>query len=194
MVLAGAIAAASWAVQPSQVITGLLPSKGAATAPEGAGRLCATYPWACAKTGNRVTIDAQMLDVIKGVNSRVNSRVAPVSDLDQYGTVERWALPTARGGDCEDYALLKKKELIAAGVAPEQLLIATVLDRNRQSHAVLIVRTSKQDLVLDNTTGRILAWQQTGYSYLRLQNPAQPSAWLAVLAGGLFKDGAVPSS
>lgn len=191
LVLAAAVAAPAMASESRPSVAGLLPVKESVGAPQGASSLCATYAWACAKAGKRVTVDAAMLQVIKDVNSRVNRAVRPVNDITQYGTAERWALPTRRGGDCEDYALLKKKELIAAGLAPEQLLIATVLDRKRQSHAVLVVRTGKQDIVLDNLTGRIMPWQQTGYTFLRVQNPAKPSGWVAVLAGGIFNDDAV---
>ncbi len=92
----------------------------------------------------------------------------------------------AARGDCEDYALYKKRELIRLGIPPEQLLIAAVLDKQRRIHAVLVVRTGSQDLVLDNLTSRIVPWNRTGYTFLRLQDPDQPSRWVAVYAGGMF--------
>jgi predicted transglutaminase-like cysteine proteinase len=192
MVLALALAGtAAQASEPRASSTGLLPVREVAGPPPGAVGLCSTYGWACAKSGKRTTVDARALETMKTINARVNRTVRPVADTVQYRRAENWSLPTARGGDCEDYALLKKKELIAAGFAPEQLLIATVLDRRGRSHAVLVVRTGRQDLVLDNLTGRILPWQQTGYTFLRLQNPARPAGWVAVLAGGIFQDDAV---
>lgn len=194
LVLSAAVASGAMASDARPAAAGLLPVKESAAAPQGANGLCAAYDWACAKTGKRVAIDAAVLEMVKDVNRRVNAAVRPVGDSDQYGVAERWSLPSRRGGDCEDYALLKKQELIAAGIAPEQLLIATVLDRQRQSHAVLVLRSGKQDLVLDNMTGRILPWQQTGYTFLRLQNPAQPTGWVAVLAGGIFSGGPVAGS
>jgi predicted transglutaminase-like cysteine proteinase len=60
------------------------------------------------------------------------------------------------------------------------------LDRKRQSHAVLVLRTGTQDLVLDNLTNKIVPWNKTGYTFLRLQNPKQPSGWVSVLAGGIM--------
>lgn len=127
-----------------------------------------------------------MLQVVHAVNLRANRNIRPISDVAQYRVAERWALPTARGGDCEDYALFKKRELIRAGIPPDQLFVATVLDRKRQSHAVLVLRTGSQDLVLDNLTDRILPWKRTGYTFLRLQDPGQPTGWVSVLAGGLM--------
>lgn len=165
---------------------GFIPIRGAAPAPAGAHALCQTYDWACARSGRTITIDDSVLQVVHAVNLRANRNIRPISDVAQYRVAERWALPTARGGDCEDYALFKKRELVRAGIPPDQLFVATVLDRKRQSHAVLVLRTGSQDLVLDNLTDRILPWKRTGYTFLRLQDPGQPTGWVSVLAGGLM--------
>lgn len=157
----------------------------AIAAPEGASGLCHQHAWACKKGGGTMP-DRSVLNLAGQINATVNRRVRPVSDRQQYGVEEVWALPTTRGGDCEDFALLKKKELIAAGVRPQDLLIATVLDRKRGSHAVLVLRTSSGDFVLDNLNSRIKPWRDTGYSFIRMQNPQNPDRWVAVLAGGVF--------
>ncbi|SPH18747.1 hypothetical protein DEA8626_02290 [Defluviimonas aquaemixtae] len=127
------------------------------------------------------------MTLARDVNRAVNRKVREVSDLRQYGNDDVWALPTAKGGDCEDFALLKKKELIQRGVAPQNLLIATVLDRRGGPHAVLVLRTSHGDFVLDNLDSRILSWRQTGYTFLRMQDPSNPRRWNAVFSGGLIK-------
>jgi predicted transglutaminase-like cysteine proteinase len=164
----------------------MVPIRGPASPPAGAGHLCTAYDWACASTGRQMAIDARALEIVQAINSRANRSVRSISDMQQYRVAERWALPTARGGDCEDYAIYKKLELIKAGFPPEQLLIATVLDRQRQSHAVLVLRTGGADLVLDNLTNRIVPWNKTGYTFLRMQDPRQPSRWVSVLAGGIM--------
>lgn len=164
----------------------LIPIRGQAGSPMGAGHLCDTYNWACARTGKQMLIGDSTLEVVRTINSRANRSIRSISDMDQYRVAERWAMPTARGGDCEDYAIYKKAALIKAGIPPDQLLIATVLDRKRQSHAVLVLRTGTQDLVLDNLSNRIVPWNKTGYTFLRLQNPKQPSGWVSVLAGGIM--------
>lgn len=164
----------------------IIPIRAEVTAPPGAQGICAMYDWACAKTNRTILVDDALMQTVRAVNSRANRSIRPISDFNQYRVMERWSLPTARGGDCEDYALYKKRELIRAGIPAEQLLIAVVLDRKRQPHAVLILRTGTQDLVLDNMNSRILPWQKTGYTFLRLQNPRQPSGWVSVLAGGML--------
>lgn len=167
---------------------GVVLSTKSVAAPQGARGLCARYAWACAgRTGYAAMGAEQKLALANSINRAVNRQVREITDTRQYRRPEYWALPTARGGDCEDFALLKKRELMARGVPGDKLLIATVLDRKRRSHAVLVLRTARGDYVLDNLTSRIKPWQQTGYSFLRMQDPRSPDRWIAVLAGGIFK-------
>lgn len=164
-----------------------LPVKRAAPAPTGASAICSAYDWACA-SGAMTPAGAEVLKIAAKVNMAANAAVRPISDQSQFSVAERWSLPTARGGDCEDYALLKKQQLIAAGVAPNRLLVAVVLDRQRQPHAVLVLRSDMGDFVLDNLTKRVLPWQSTGYAFLRMQDPRDPSRWVSVMVqaeGGL---------
>lgn len=174
------------AIDARKTLADLLPTKTSVSAPAGASSLCSQYDWACARTGKTQAIDLAAIAVAQKINTAANRKVRPVSDVAQWSIAERWTLPTARGGDCEDYALLKKMMLIQAGFSPDQLLIATVLDRQRRSHAVLVLRTGTQDLVLDNMTGRIKHWRDTGYTFLRLQDPRQPNRWVGVFAGGML--------
>ncbi|MBE0414820.1 transglutaminase-like cysteine peptidase [Yoonia sp.] len=165
-----------------------LASRMTVAAPAGATDLCTTYRWACARADVAVQISAEQLAFAAVLNRQINRDVRSISDQTQYRRPEHWALPTSRGGDCEDFALLKKKKLIEAGVNPQNLLVATVLDRDRNAHAVLVIRTPQGDYVLDNLHNRILHWQSTGYTFLRMQNPDNPVEWTAVLAGGIIKN------
>lgn len=45
------------------------------------------------------------------INRDVNASITYKTDLAQYGTPEHWCLPS-NFGDCEDYALLKRKLLL----------------------------------------------------------------------------------
>ncbi|PLL11161.1 hypothetical protein C0V75_17940 [Tabrizicola sp. TH137] len=157
-----------------------LPVQQAAPAPPGAAGLCRDYDWACAR-GPLTPAGADVLKIAAQVNSAANAAIRPISDQRQFAVVEHWSLPTARGGDCEDYALYKKRALVAQGIAPNRLLIAVVLDRKRQPHAVLVLRSDLGDFVLDNMTRRVLPWQKTGYAFLRMQDPKNPARWVSVL-------------
>jgi len=158
-----------------------LPVRSEAPPPAGARGLCRSLDWACAG-GRGGAAGAEVLKLATAVNRAANGAVRSVSDMALYAVEERWALPTERGGDCEDYALFKKLSLIRAGVAPGRLLLATVLDRQNKGHAVLILRTDRGDFVLDNATDRVLPWDKTGYLFVRMQNPARPAGWVSVFA------------
>ena len=148
--------------------------------PTGAQQLCRQYSWACATKSSASMSHQREMQIIQRVNRHVNATTRSVTDQSQYRTTERWALPTSRGGDCEDFALLKKRDLIRAGIDPNKLLIATVLDTQRNAHAVLVYRSASGDLVLDNLTNQIKPWTATRYLFLRMQNPRKPSSWVGV--------------
>lgn len=147
-------------------------------APNGAQKICQTYAWACAKWGTGSLESSAEMALVHDVNRRVNATTPALSDEKQYRRSEFWSLPTSAGGDCEDFALLKKRELVRMGVDPRRLLLATVLDRRRVPHAVLVYRSDKGDLLLDNLTNKVLGWRKSGYVFLRMQNPDRPDQWV----------------
>lgn len=155
-------------------------SVAASPPPSGARQLCRNYSWACASKSSVSLTSGQEMKIIQRVNRQVNASTNEITDQSQYKTQERWALPTTRGGDCEDFALLKKRDLIRAGIDPRKLLIATVLDTRRNAHAVLVYRSASGDMVLDNLTNRIKPWAATRYLFLRMQDPRQPKRWVGV--------------
>jgi predicted transglutaminase-like cysteine proteinase len=157
-------------------------------APQGFRNVCGQYPWACSNRSNgRIKGDAEILAIARKVNSQVNRTIRPVSDQAQFGVRERWTLPTSGAGDCEDYALMKLKKLIDAGVAPNRLFMAQVLPRKNEQHVVLIVRTGKGDYVLDNLTSSVRTWQRTGYTFLKMQNARNARKWDVVLLGPMAR-------
>ena len=146
--------------------------------PNGAQNICAKYSWACSgKAAPSISASAEMA-LVKSVNAMVNASVKPAADRRQYNKGDYWSLPTASGGDCEDFALLKKRELVRLGVDHRKLLLATVLDRRRVPHAVLVYRSESGDLLLDNLTDDIRNWRQSRYIFLRMQNPENQWSWV----------------
>ena len=49
-----------------------------------------------------------------------------------------------------------------------------------RTSAVLTVRTSEGDLVLDNLDGAVRAWNETPYTYLKRQSQANAGEWVAI--------------
>ena len=118
-------------------------------------------------------------DLVK-VNDWVNTTIKPMTDLDHWGVVERWNYPDDGYGDCEDYALLKRKMLIKAGWPREALLITVVRDRKGDGHAVLTVKTNRGEFILDNEENEIVSWDKTGYRFVKRQSQSDPNTWVSL--------------
>ena len=130
---------------------------------------------------DRIQLNAAKFEAIKAVNDAVNTAVAPITDLELYGTAEVWAYQSGNKGDCEDYVLLKRRLLAARGFPESTLLITVVRDENNEGHAVLTVRTDRGDLVLDNKRREIMRWAETPYTFVKRQSERNPLVWISLL-------------
>ena len=89
------------------------------------------------------------------INRAVNLAIRPMSDLAQWGVLDRWSAPletlaTGRG-DCEDYAIAKYVALTQAGVAAEDVRVVIVHDLAvDENHAVVATRLDGDWIILDN--------------------------------------------
>jgi predicted transglutaminase-like cysteine proteinase len=111
------------------------------------------------------------------VNYTVNTTIQPMTDMQLYGVEEKWAIPTT-AGDCEDYALLKRKLLMQSGISASDLLMTVVLQPSGEGHAVLTVRTDRGDFILDNMRNRVLLWSDTEYHFLKRQADDDSAKWV----------------
>ena len=114
------------------------------------------------------------------INQVVNANIKPMTDLEHYGVVEKWAYPDDGYGDCEDYVLLKRRMLMEAGWPREALLITVVRETSGDGHAVLTVRTDHGDFVLDNQNEAIVLWSESGYRFVKRQSQSDPNVWVSL--------------
>lgn len=126
--------------------------------------------------------DANWRKIVK-VNAEVNTEIAAITDQDQWGQPEVWSYPTTGKGDCEDYVLEKRRRLAGMGFPLNSLLITVVRDLKGDGHAVLTVKTDRGDFILDNQVGKILAWKETGYRFIKRQSDENPMRWVSL--GGI---------
>lgn len=117
------------------------------------------------------------------INVAVNAAIKPMNDIDIYGREEVWAYPDNGVGDCEDYVLEKRRSLSREGVSLSNLLITVVRKPDGEGHAVLTVRTSKGDFILDNLTDTVQQWDETGYTYLKRQSAENTGRWVTIREG-----------
>ena len=82
-------------------------------------------------------------------NSDVNASVQYKTDLEQYDTPEFW-VEAGAFGDCEDYALLKRKLLLEQCWPSDKLGLCVCYMPDGQGHCVLWVDTNKGSFILDN--------------------------------------------
>jgi predicted transglutaminase-like cysteine proteinase len=136
-------------------------------------KFCEKFPSECAVNRSEpevVELTPQIWKTIVSVNQRVNSSVKAITDADQWGVVDVWGFPDNGRGDCEDYQLLKRRILSENGLPRRAMRMTVVIDELGEGHAVLVIRTTQGDYVLDNKTSSVLSWDRTGYVFVKRES------------------------
>lgn len=157
--------------------------RGFAFPPPAFREFCAREPGLCSTSGATkvVKLTPRRLAELKAVNFAVNRRIQEQSDLASTGKKDDWRLPK-NVGDCEDFAILKKRELMRKGW-PASALLLTVATWGSTGHVVLTARTDKGDFVLDNLTSSVKDWSNTPYRYFARQSQTSQGKWERIGSG-----------
>ncbi len=153
--------------------------------PIGHYEFCRRLPADCsqrAPNGDPMVLTPSRWQALLDINYQVNSAIRPETDMQAYGVAEYWTYPTTVG-DCEDYALLKRKLLMEEGFPESDLLMTVVLQANGDGHAVLTVHTDRGDFILDNMRQKVLLWSDTDYTYLKRQSSLDDARWEKISDG-----------
>jgi predicted transglutaminase-like cysteine proteinase len=119
--------------------------------------------------GGPVRLSEERWADLKEINQVVNRGIAP--ERNELGLAgEQWLINPARG-DCNDYAVSKRHELLERGWPARALLLSEVMVNSGEHHLILVVRTNSGDLVLDNMTPQIKPWSRVPYRWVRMQMP-----------------------
>lgn len=133
------------------------------------------------------------------VNRQINRAMVGVTDQIAFGRNEFWTMPlsapefrsvrTKPLADCEDFALEKRRALIAAGIPETAIYLAVAISPRTSLHAVVIVTTDRGDLVLDNLNDWLLGYHETGYTWVKRQSTTSLMDWTdaMVTAPGAFQ-------
>ncbi len=114
------------------------------------------------------------------VNRAVNSRVRAVTDMARYGVDELWnrtGMERGAAGDCEDFAIEKREQLIALGYPTKDLFFAVAFRADLGLHAVLVAHTDEGDFVLDNRSAYVTPWAKAPYIWVKRQSQDDPMRW-----------------
>jgi predicted transglutaminase-like cysteine proteinase len=132
--------------------------------------------------GGSVRLNAERWADLKQVNQTVNRSIIPESKELEVAALD-WLINPARG-DCSDYAVTKRHELLGRGWPSRVLLLSEVVTSWGKHHLVLVVRTRSGDLVLDNLTPQIKPWARAPYRWVRMQMPNSPRLWTTIADRG----------
>jgi predicted transglutaminase-like cysteine proteinase len=120
---------------------------------------------------------------LKEVNQTVNRNI--IAERNERGLAEETWLINPDRGDCNDYAVSKRHELLDRGWPARALLLSEVVTSSREHHLVLVVRTNSGDFVLDNMTPQIRPWSRAPYRWVRIQLPNKPRYWATIAGRGV---------
>lgn len=157
-----------------------------APAPMAHTRFCLQYTQECKVRrtvfrGGAMKLTAERWSELAKVNADVNRTITPEPNTRGVA-YERWLIgPSA--GDCNDYAVTKRHELIKRGWAPRNLLLAEVVVASGEHHLVLVIRTTDGDFIADNLHPTIRPWATPRYRWVRMQSPKNPQFWSRVAIG-----------
>ena len=184
LLMAMAMQLSAWATAyagPAFMHTG-----GRTTQPVGHYEFCQKLPQECnERTPKQAPIELtrKLWAAIVNINNSVNTRITPRTDMEMWGKEEVWSYPDSGFGDCEDYALEKRRELMNIGVPAGDLLMTVARQPNGDGHAVLTMRTSLGEFILDNLQPKVLAWTDTDYTYLKRQSTENSGVWVTINDG-----------
>ncbi len=154
-------------------------ARGSAASSERTSEMAATPPV-------RITLDRAVNARLQQVNRRVNIQITPEADMGVFHEIDVWGASTGVDGrlygDCEDYVLLKRRELIDGGFPAQALSIAVARTPRGELHAVLIVATDRGDLVLDNLSYWIRPWNDVPYLWIMRQVNGAADDWRAIVS------------
>lgn len=153
---------------------------GAVLSPLAHVRFCMIQPRECSRgtedmAGPVELNDFAMADLAR-VNARVNRQIRPqAKNLNDFANAH-WSLSPA-AGDCNDYAVTKRRALIDLGWPVSSVLLAAVRTPWGEAHLVVVVRTNMGDLVLDNLHQNVMPVSSLRYTWLTIQSAADPRFW-----------------
>lgn len=120
---------------------------------------------------DQVTETPELMKLLTDVNKEIN-KFRYEFDHVTYKQEDYWTayIQKFNKGDCDDYTLTKRRLLIEAGV-PYQCLFPTVCEVENEGHLVLIVRTDKNDYMLDSIKQDVDTVKKVRYKWLYRLNP-----------------------
>ncbi|MBW4329909.1 transglutaminase-like cysteine peptidase [Stakelama sp. CBK3Z-3] len=157
-----------------------IPEVAVSEPPTGYSQMCTDRMLLCMAEGivalhNGAWDSDSLMHTLRDVNRSVNRNMRWRADRTENWTGAEIA--KGASGDCEDFAITKRLQLLGAGFPAERLSYAVAYVPRTGLHTVLIANVDGVDLVLDNRTPWIERWSDTHYVWLLKQSVAYPNTW-----------------
>ena len=153
--------------------------------PFGHTRFCLRYPDECKVHSidfrrRYIALTSARWEELNSVNRKINRDIV-AQITPGNGTFDEWIISPA-AGDCKDYAITKRHELLVRGWPSRALLLSEVVVPSGEHHLILVVRTKDTDLVLDNLNPNVRSVSATyrQYQWVRVETPQNPKFWARV--------------
>jgi len=143
---------------------------------------CTNYPRECGRSeasASFLITDQKLLYAeLDWVNRRVNAAILPSPAKASGVFSDRWLLfPTT--GNCNDYVVSKRHELMARGWPSSALLLAEVALKTGEHHLILVASAGGASYILDNLRPEIVPLTSSvGYRWIRIESPQAPEMWV----------------
>jgi predicted transglutaminase-like cysteine proteinase len=152
-----------------------LQEKSAVLAPFPFIKLCGAHPSECReKSGaSEIKLDHVNSNRLEAINAAVNRSIRPRDDPPGR---DRWSLDVG-SGDCEDYALAKRRALIRSGLPSRAVRLAVGTTSAGEPHALVVVKTDKGDIALDNRDDKPQTVNQVDIVWIKIESSDDPKLW-----------------
>lgn len=126
--------------------------------------------------------ESALYENLDAVNRWVNSAIVPAHEASPENIGSKWfVLPYS--GNCHDFAVSKRHELLKMGWPSSALLLAEVELKTGERHLVLVASLRGRKFVLDNLSPTVLPVQDVrDYSWIRMESARFARYWVKASA------------
>lgn len=144
---------------------------------------CITYPRECSESAAAASFFSEptetLFAVLGVVNRYINKTIRPIGVTYRNVLADRWLL-SPLFGNCNDYAVSKRHELLRLGWPSGSLLLAEVVLATGEHHLVLVANAGDESFVLDNLKPDVVPLAAVAYyRWIKIESPDDPKFWIA---------------
>jgi predicted transglutaminase-like cysteine proteinase len=144
---------------------------------------CTNYPLDCSKSNGALfyfTVDPEVLyRQLRAVNREVNIAIQPAPE--KADGLRQWTLFPEQG-NCTDYAVSKRHELLKRGWPSSALRLAEIIImQTGEHHLVLVANIRGNSFILDNLKHEPVALTDPSeYQWVRIESSEEPGYWISM--------------